>query len=232
MKPPATASKAKRPTVKANGRAANAPRGEYVYAELRAAIGSGRLLPGERLRETEIADHLGVSRTPVREALKRLETDGLVAFNQPRGLIVKELSQVQILELYAMREVLEGAAARFAGEQASALEIDALKHLLAIQLAAKTPGEAAAANRQLHDALTRAAHNEYLLRAMNVLTDALALLGKTTYTVPGRMASGAQENAEIVEAIARRDPEAAERSARRHILAAGAVRLGMRFGKG
>jgi DNA-binding GntR family transcriptional regulator len=232
MKSPTSASKAKRSPVNINGRNANSLRGEFVYTELRAAIGSGRLLPGERLRETEIADQLGVSRTPVREALKRLETDGLVAFNQPRGLVVNELSQVQILELYSMREVLEGAAARFAGEQASSLEIDALKHLLALQLAAQTPDEAAAANRRLHDAIARAAHNQYLLRAMNVLTDALALLGKTTYTVPGRMESGARENAEIVEAIANRDPEAAERSARRHILAAGAVRLGMRFGKG
>jgi DNA-binding GntR family transcriptional regulator len=231
MKSPTSASKVNRVSAKVNGRNANSLRGEFVYAELRAAIGSGRLLPGERLRETEIADQLGVSRTPVREALKRLETDGLVAFNQPRGLIVNELTQAQILELYSMREVLEGAAARFAGEQASSLEIDSLKHLLAVQLAAKTPADAAAANRQLHDAIARAAHNEYLLRAMNVLTDALALLGETTYAVPGRMESGARENAEIVEAIANRDSETAERSARRHILAAVAVRLGMRLGK-
>ena len=227
-----SSSNARRPAARNNGTSANAPRGEFVYAELRAAIGTGRLLPGERLRETEIADQLGVSRTPVREALKRLESEGLVAFNQPRGLIVNELSQAQILQLYAMREVLEGAAARFAGEQASALELDALKHLLANQRAAKAPGEAAVANRQLHDAIARAAHNEYLLRAMNVLTDALALLGETTYTVPGRMASGLRENAEIVEAIVNRDPDAAEQAARRHILAAGAVRVGMRFGKG
>ena len=227
-----SSSNARRPAARNNGTSANAPRGEFVYAELRAAIGTGRLLPGERLRETEIADQLGVSRTPVREALKRLESEGLVAFNQPRGLIVNELAQAQILQLYAMREVLEGAAARFAGEQASALELDALKHLLANQRAAKAPGEAAVANRQLHDAIARAAHNEYLLRAMNVLTDALALLGETTYTVPGRMGSGLRENAEIVQAIVNRDPDAAEQAARRHILAAGAVRVGMRFGKG
>jgi len=227
-----SSANARLPAAKTNGTGANTPRGEFVYAELRAAIGTGRLLPGERLRETEIADQLGVSRTPVREALKRLESEGLVAFNQPRGLIVNELAQAQILQLYAMREVLEGAAARFAGEQASALELDALKHLLANQRAAKSPGEAAVANRQLHDAIARAAHNEYLLRAMNVLTDALALLGETTYTVPGRMVSGLRENAEIVQAIVNRDPDAAEQAARRHILAAGAVRVGMRFGKG
>jgi DNA-binding GntR family transcriptional regulator len=232
MKASATGSKPKRSAGKVNGSTSGAPRSEFVYAELRAAIGKGRLIPGERLRETEIAAQLGVSRTPVREALKRLEADGLVVFNQPRGLVVNELSQPQILELYAMREVLVGAAARFAGEQASSLEIEALKHLLANQVAASTPNEAAAANRQLHDAIARAAHNDYLLRAMNVLTDALTLLGKTTYSAPGRMQSGLRENAEIVEAIASRDPETAEKAARRHILAAGAVRLGMRFAKG
>ena len=92
--------------------------------------------------------------------------------------------------------------ARFAGEQASALELDALKHLLANQRAAKTPAEAAFANRQLHDAIARAAHNEYLLRAMNVLTDALALLGETTYTVPGRMTSGLRENRSPISSCA------------------------------
>jgi DNA-binding GntR family transcriptional regulator len=225
-------SSAKRTPAKANGREANTPRGEFVYAELRGAIRGRSLLPGERLRETEIADRLGVSRTPVREALKRLEADGLVTFNQPRGLAVNELSQAQVLELYAMREVLEGAAARFAGEQASSLEIDSLKHLLANQREAKTPEEAATANRRLHDAIAGAAHNDYLLRAMNVLSDALALLGPTTYAAPGRIESGLRENAEIIDAIANRDPDAAEASARRHILAAGSVRLAMRFGKG
>jgi DNA-binding GntR family transcriptional regulator len=156
----------------------------------------------------------------------------LVAFNQPRGLIVNELSQAQILQLYAMREVLEGAAARFAGEQASALELDALKHLLANQRAAKAPGEAAVANRQLHDAIARAAHNEYLLRAMNVLTDALALLGETTYTVPGRMASGLRENAEScrpssVGILTRQSRLRADTYSPRARCA-----VGMRFGKG
>jgi len=227
----ATPSPAKRVEVKPNGRDANAPRGEFVYVRLRDLIVQGLLSPGSRIIETEIATRLGVSRTPVREALKRLEADGLVAFNQPRGLVVNELLPPQILELYAMREVLEGASARFAGEQASALEIESLKQLLANLREAKTPDDAAAANRRLHDAIASAAHNDYLLRAMNVLSDALALLGGTTYAVPGRIESGVRENSEIVDAIARRDPDAAERSARRHIQAAGAVRMRMRFGK-
>ena len=105
----------------ANGAPSSALRGEFAYAQLRADIRGGKLMPGDRLRETEIADRLNVSRTPVREALKRLESEGLVVFSQPRGMTVAELAPGQVLELYAMREVLEGAAARFAAEHASAL---------------------------------------------------------------------------------------------------------------
>lgn len=205
----------------------SSPRGEFVYVALRDEIRKGRLQPGDRLRETEIAARLGVSRTPVREALKRLESDGVVAFGQARGLTVTKLSHGQILELYAMREVLEGAAARFAAERAAPFEIASLKQILAQHDGMKTPKEAADANRRLHDQLIAAAHNVYLQRVMNVLSDALTLLGTTTYSVPGRIESGWKENAEIIACIGRREPAAAEEAARRHIRAAGAVRIGM-----
>jgi DNA-binding GntR family transcriptional regulator len=202
-------------------------RGQFVYDAVRDDIRSGGLRPGERLRETEIAERMGVSRTPVREALKRLESDGLVTFGQPRGLTVTELSQGQILDLYAMREVLEGAAARFAAERASPLEIATLKQILEQHKHASSPEEVAAVNRQLHDAIVGAAHNLYLQRVMTVLSDALALLGTTTYSVPGRIASGWKENAQIVDCIERRDAAGAEKAAQAHIRAAGAIRIAM-----
>jgi DNA-binding GntR family transcriptional regulator len=210
--------------------AADAPsslRGEFVYAALRDEIRDGRLQPGDRLLETEIAERLGVSRTPVREALKRLESDGVVSFGQPRGLTVTKPSYAQILELYAMREVLEGAAARFAAERATPFEIESMKQILAQHDGASTPAKAADANRRLHAAIVAATHNAYLQRVMNVLTDALALLGTTTYSVPGRIASGWKENAEIVACIERRDASRAEEAGRRHIRAAAAVRIAM-----
>jgi DNA-binding GntR family transcriptional regulator len=202
-----------------------------VYDAVRKDIHGGSLRPGDRLRETEIAERMGVSRTPVREALKRLESDGLVSFGQPRGLTVTELSHGEILDLYAMREVLEGAAARFAAERASPLEIATMKQILQQHKEARSPEEVAAANRQLHDAIVAAAHNLYLQRVMAVLSDALALLGTTTYSVPGRIASGWKENAGIVDCIARRDAAAAEKAAQAHIRAAGAIRVAMGRGK-
>jgi DNA-binding GntR family transcriptional regulator len=86
-------------------------RADFVYDSLRDAISDGRIGVGERVREEEIARNLGVSRTPVREALQRLHQRGLLVFGAGRGLMVAELSQHQVLQLYAMREILEGSAA-------------------------------------------------------------------------------------------------------------------------
>ena len=204
-------------------------RGEFVYTQLRAEIRNGTMMPGSRLRETEIADRLQVSRTPVREALKRLESEGLAVFSQPRGMTVTELSAGQVLELYAMREILEGAAARFAAEHASVLEIESLKHLVAQHPTIKTADEAYLNNRRIDEAIASAAHNVYLLKALNVLQDAVSLLGATTYTVPGRIKLGLGEIANVVKAITNRDPVEAEAAARAHVRAAGAVRLVMRL---
>jgi Transcriptional regulators len=206
-------------------------RAEFVYAQLREEIRARRLLPGDRLRELELADRLGVSRTPVREALKRLESDGLIENLPGRGLSVTQLQPARVMELYAMREVLEGAAGRFAATQASPLEIQTLHHLLEQLAQADTPEQAAAANRKLHQALVQAAHNVYLANAFNVLADALVLLGTTTYSMPGRIASGLAENREIVQAVERHDPDAAEQACRRHIRTASQLRLQMLFGE-
>src|SRR4051812_48455383 len=89
-------------------------RADFVYESLRDAIWDGRIGRGERVREEEVAGLLGVSRTPVREALQRLHQRGLLVFGAGRGLVVAELSHNQVLQLYALREILEGSAARFA----------------------------------------------------------------------------------------------------------------------
>jgi len=206
-------------------------RAEFAYHTLRADIHEHRLRPGDRLREVEIATRLGVSRTPVREALRRLESDGLIAINASRGLSVTSLSPERVMELYAMREVLAGTAARFAALKAAPLALHSLRHTLNAMVDATTPEQAASANQRLHQAILSAAHNTYLTRAVNILADTLALLGRTTYAMPGRIASGLAENRAIVEAIERRDPDAAELAGRRHIHSAGQLRMQMLFGE-
>src|SRR6478672_4683069 len=104
-------------------------RADFVYDSLRDAISDGRIAGGERVREEEVARNLGVSRTPVREALQRLQQRGLPVVGAGRGLVVARLSQQQVIELYAMREILEGSAARFAAQHATPAEIAILYQL-------------------------------------------------------------------------------------------------------
>jgi DNA-binding GntR family transcriptional regulator len=204
---------------------------DFVYGWLRSAIRSQELKPGDRLREADLAARLGVSRTPVREALKRLEADGLAQLAPPRGYIVTELTHRRVMELYAMREVLAGVAARFAAEQATPMEVQALQEFVAQQGTAQDPAEAARSNDRLREAITSAAHNEFLTRAANSLNDALYLLGATTYSLPGRMESGWKENKKVVDAIARGDGPLAEEAARLHVRNAAKLRAQMLFGK-
>lgn len=205
-------------------------RSSYVYARLRADIAARTLRPGERLRENELAERLGVSRTPVREALQRLQSEGLIGFAPQRGLIVTDLTAGQVMEIYAMREVLEGAAARFAATSASAMEIDSIRRILERCGQATDAAVAEAENVRLHDAISAAAHNDYLLRAMMVLRDALTLLGTTTLSAPGRLASAHLEHAAIVAAITAGDPDGAEQATRAHIREGSRIRMAMLFG--
>jgi DNA-binding GntR family transcriptional regulator len=202
----------------------------FVYTRLRQEIRNRELVSGTRLRETDIADRLAVSRTPVREALKRLESEGMVRFAPPRGYVVVQLSEKQVMELYAMRKVLVGAAARFAAEQASPIEVLSMNQVIAQLERTKVAEEVAALNRRLHEIIVAAAHNEYLYKASNVLGDALALLGTTTYSQPGRIKSGLAENKQIVACIARHDADGAEKAAQAHVSAATELRLQMLFG--
>jgi len=193
-------------------------RADFVYDSLRDAIWEGRFAHGERIREEEIAGVLGVSRTPVREALQRLQQRGLLVVGPGRGLVVAQLTKQQVFELYAMREILEGSAARFAARHANEAEIEILYRIQ--RELAESSGEALALinlNRRFHQAIYEAAHNQYLLQTLDTLNDSMALLHSATFRVPSRRPQTDEEHRHIVEAIEKRDPEAAEKAAREHI---------------
>lgn len=208
----------------------NTSRSEYVFRALRDAIHDGRLTQGARLREEEVARWLGVSRTPVREALGRLAARGLVQEAPGRGLVVVELTKRQVIELYAMRKILEGAAARFAAQHASPSEGDMLRRLAAECRDAGTPAKMAQCNRAFHQAICEAAHNRYLFQALSDLGDALALLPSTTFEETGRGGTAYVEHMKIAEAIIAHDADAAEAAGRDHITMAERVRTRMLFG--
>lgn len=205
-------------------------RAQKVYDELMEAFRSGKYRPGERIRTEEVAKTLSVSRTPVREALSRLQERGLLEMTSS-GLAVAQLDRQGVLELYALRELLEGAAARFAAQHASPSDFYSMRHLA--NAFAETPleemGRVAQVNRLFHNAIYEATHNRFLVGMLGSLNDSLRLLPSTTFEVQGRRDAGVAEHAGILDAIERRDPDAAEELARTHIQRARDTRLAMMF---
>lgn len=194
------------------------PLGEAVFRALREALRNGVYKPGDRLREEEVASRLQVSRTPVREAFGRLVSKGLVVPAQGRGLIVRRLDTAEVVELYVMREILEAAAARLAARHVSEPEIESMRDLEArFEAAGADANEQARLNRLLHDAIIAASRNRYLDSALQELQDAIALLGRTTFSVDTRPAHAAREHSELIEAMAAHDADRAEQIARSHI---------------
>jgi DNA-binding GntR family transcriptional regulator len=203
-------------------------RSDFVYDTLRGWIQNRQIRVGERIREEAIAQALDVSRTPVREALSRLQTRGLLQMSAG-GLVVVELTPQQTMELYALREVLEGAASRSAAQHASSLEIAALHHLNEeFKAAIGDPERLAVVNKEFHQTIYDAARNRYIYRSLEDLHDTLMLLHSTTFTVPGRAEKSVSEHQLLIEAIERRDADAAERMAREHIRLAQDARFDMR----
>jgi len=204
----------------------NLPRGERAYRHVRAAIQSGQLKPGERLREVELAESIGLSRTPIREALARLESEGLVVHDATRGIVVAELDYSMVTELYYMREVLEGTAARLTAQHASEVELSILEDLChQYEASLDNETQLAISNRQFHETLYRCSHNRYLVNMLTVLHDALSLLGSTTLTDRERAAETLKEHEAVVAAIRERDADGAEQALRAHIRAAQKVRM-------
>ncbi len=135
-----------------------------------------------------------------------------------RGLTVRRLDMAEILELYAMREILEGAAARLAAQHASQYEVDALTDLeKAFEEQADNPAGMAKINRAFHEMIFRSARNRYLDSALQELQDGIALLGATTFSVTERPSTAAEEHRALIAAIAGRDADRAEHLARQHI---------------
>lgn len=203
---------------------------DAVFAALRQGIRSGIIQPGDRLREEEIAELFSVSRTPVRDALRRLLERRFLEVSGGRGLMVRRLDRAEVFELYQMREIMEGTAARFAAENASQAEIDLLADLHRKFEVATDAAEWQRLNKQFHETIAGAVRNRFFHSPLDELQDFLALLGPTTFSVTGRASPATAEHRRILEAIARHDPDAAEAAARDHIRNALSTRLRMLSG--
>lgn len=201
------------------------PQGNSTYLRLLDDIRDGVLSPGDRLRETDLAERLGVSRTPIREATPQLEADGLVSHVARQGATLRSLDYAEVMELYEMRAVLEGTAARLSARAASDMELEELDTLNAQLDAAGTGPEATRLNRIFHATLLDAAKNRFLAKAMLSLQKALLILGPSQMLDADRAKDAAQEHLRIMAALNARDGTAAEKEMRAHILAAQRMRI-------
>jgi DNA-binding GntR family transcriptional regulator len=199
----------------------DASQGHDAYTRLLTEIRQGRLSPGDRLTETELAARLGTSRTPVREAIRLLEADGLVIHTPRVGAVIRQLDYAEITELYEMRGVLEGTAARFAARAAYPSEIDEMAAINAEMAAALADVDRLyEANRLFHDILRNAARNRFLLRAVEAVQKTLLILGPSTMEEGTRAEAAVAEHARLIDALRARDGDEAEAAMRAHIEAA------------
>lgn len=196
-----------------------------AYEMLLAAIDKGEYRPGDRLVEAELAERFGVSRTPIREAFQRLETQGVLA-RDGRSLIVASLSHNQMGELYVVRAELEALAARLAAQHAAQEEVNVLYQMIEEDKAFVGDADAMSrANKRFHRQLHLASHNRYLIQQLQMVHRAMALLSTTSFAEDERSRLALDEHRLIVAAIESSDGAAADAAIRAHISAAYETRL-------
>jgi DNA-binding GntR family transcriptional regulator len=196
-----------------------------AYSLVLEAIDTGIFRPGDRLVESELADRFGVSRTPIREALQRLETQSLLT-RDGRSLIVASLDHNQLADLYVVRGELEGLAARLAARHAAPEEVKVLRDMLEADRAlVNDPKALSRANRRFHKQIHLASHNKFLVQQLDLVHRSMALLATTSLAAEGRSKGTLEEHETIVRAIEAGDGDAADGALRDHISNAFITRL-------
>ena len=203
----------------------NKPAPTDAYSMILAAIDEGVYKPGDRLVESELADRFGVSRTPIREALQRLETQSLLE-RDGRSLIVASLDHNQMAELYIVRRELEGLAASLAAKHATPEEVQLLRSMVEADRALMDdPVALSRANRRFHQQIHLASHNLFLVQQLDLVHRTMALMATTSLAAEGRSQIAMEEHDAIVSAIEAGDEAAAGAALRDHISVAFMTRL-------
>jgi DNA-binding GntR family transcriptional regulator len=196
------------------------PHAERVYTSLKEAILAGRLAPGSSLREEELGRSHQVSRTPVREALSRLEAEGLAARQARAGLVVSTPTLDEIIDLYVLREALEGLAARLAAERRTELDLTRLELLIGAARADVPMADSSrllGLGQEFHYHVWRIAGNQPLSRALREVDQAVQRFQPSTLSAPGRSEQSVREHEQMLEALRARDSAEAERLAVEHV---------------
>ncbi|HLI59933.1 MAG TPA: GntR family transcriptional regulator [Solirubrobacteraceae bacterium] len=192
--------------------------------QLREMIADGTLVPGANLSEVALAASFSISRTPIREALKQLSTEGLVEIVPRVGTFVAKPSLREIVELFQVKEVLEGLSARLLAQRGEVPELRALRRNVAESEQAVRTGHAeryAALVDEFHDLIAVGADNTKLLAAYRLLLNQLAYrrLVRTSLGRPGRLPRSVDEHARLLELIESKEPDGAESAMRSHVRA-------------
>ena len=188
-----------------------------AYSLILNAIDVGDFTPGDKLVESDLAECFGLSRTPIREALQRLETQSLLS-RDGRSLVVSSLDPSQVAELYVVRTELEGLAAELAARHASAEEIVVLRDMVTEdKVLVDDPMAMSRANRRFHQQIHITSHNRFLIQQLNLVHRSMALLATTSLKATGRTVRALKEHDLIVSAIENRNPKAAGKALRQHI---------------
>lgn len=211
------------------------PLRELVFEALREAIITGALKPGERLMEVQLADELGVSRTPVREAIRKLEHEGFVVMIPRKGAYVADISLKDVVEIFDVRTALEALAAQLAAERASDEDLERTERILVEYGECVESGDIARlieVDTRFHEAIYQMAGNSRLKQMLSLLGEQVMRYRTMTLSHKPRMRKALEEHRRIVEAIAARDAQRAARLAREHIESAEHALMALMAAKG
>jgi DNA-binding GntR family transcriptional regulator len=196
---------------------------ERTYQTLRSAIVEGQLAPGVRIYETTLAKRLGVSRNPVREAIRRLQQDGFIEVRPRNGIYVAEYGVDEVRDLYQIRAALEGTAASLAAQRMTDEELAGLDAVLERMERATARHAKHATVREsdsFHQTIHQGARSPRLVAILHQLYGQIAHFRKITLAIPGRADQASEGHHHLVEVLRRRDADEADRMMRQHVLSA------------
>lgn len=196
------------------------PLREVVFEALREAIMSGALPPGERMMEVQLAEELGVSRTPVREAIRKLELEGFVVMIPRKGAYVAGISLKDVADVFEIRTALEALAAGLAAERITDEELEEMERIVVLKSEAIKNNDLELlieTDTQFHEVLYRASRNEKLFQIINNLREQIQRFRTTSLASPGRMRLALEEHKKIIEALSERNISQAQQLAQDHI---------------
>lgn len=196
-----------------------------VTESIRQAISTGRFAAGERLPERSLCEMTGVSRTLVREALRQLESEGLIEVVAHRGPIVSRITAAQAVGIYQVREALEGLAAQLFAKHAADADRDALHKALQELMAAAGPEQRLVAKNKFYDALIAGARNEALGKSLHMLNSRTMVLRGRSLLAPNRWTHSLREIEALVVALDERNSAKARTLAMEHVRRAAAAAM-------